>query len=236
MRRILIGTIMATLLLSACTPDVTVTNAPATAAQGIKVVGQGEVSGTPDTLTIDLGVSIRGDSVTDAVQQAAALAGRLIAALDDGGVAEPDIQTTNYSIFPEYDYRNDTSVLLGYRVTNTVSAKIRDIAAAGTIIDGATAAGGDAVQVSGVRFSIEDNESMLESARERAWNDARTKAEQLASLAGVTLGSPTSITETVSTPPSPVFRDMVETQAATPIQPGSETVTVTLNVEFSISG
>lgn len=236
MRRILIGTIVATLLLSACTPAVSVTNTPATASQGIKVTGQGEVSGTPDTLTIDLGVSVRGDSVTTAVQDAAGIAGRLIDALVEGGVTEQDIQTTNYSIFPEYDYRNEARTLLGYRVTNTVSAKIRDIAAAGTIIDGATAAGGDAVQVSGVRFSIEDNESMLDSARERAWEDALAKAEQLASLSGVTLGAPMSIVETLSTPPTPVFRSDLEAASATPIQPGSESVTVTLNVEFAISG
>ncbi|NIA25384.1 MAG: DUF541 domain-containing protein [Gammaproteobacteria bacterium] len=235
MRHILIGAV-AVLLLSACTPDVTITNASATAPQGIKVTGQGEVGGTPDTLTIDLGVSVRGDSVTEAVQEAAVLADRLIAALEDGGVAEQDIQTVNYSIFPEYDYRNDARILLGYRVTNTVSAKIRDIATAGSVIDAATSTGGDAVQVSGVRFSLEDNESLLEAARERAWKDARAKAEQLAALSGMTLGPPTSISETVTTPPAPMFRTSGELEAAaTPIQPGSQTVTVTLSVEFSIS-
>jgi len=236
MRRILIGTIVATLLLSACTPTVDVTNVPATSQQGIKVTGQGEVAGTPDTLTIDLGVSVQGKSVTDVVRSAATLAEGLISALKESGVATEDIQTANYSIYPEYDYRNDTRTLLGYRVTNTLSAKIRDIDAAGSIIDGATAAGGDAVQVSGVRFSIEDNESMLDSARERAWEDALAKAEQLASLSGVTLGAPMSIVETLSTPPTPVFRSDLEATSATPIQPGSESVTVTLNVEFAISG
>ncbi|NOY55345.1 MAG: SIMPL domain-containing protein [Actinobacteria bacterium] len=237
MRRILIGAVAASLLLAACTPDVTITNASAGTPQGINVTGQGKVSGTPDTLTIDLGVSVRGDSVTEAVQEAATLADRLIAALEKGGVAEKDIQTVNYSISPEYDYRNDTRKLLGYRVTNTISAKIRDIAAAGTVIDAATAAGGDAVQVSGVRFSLEDNGSLLEAARKRAWEDARAKAEQLAALSGVTLGSPTSISETLTTPPAPVFRASSDLEAAsTPIQPGSQTVTVTLSVEFSISG
>jgi len=237
MRRILIGAVAASLLLAACTPDVSITNASAGTPQGINVTGQGKVSGTPDTLTIDLGVSVRGDSVTEAVQEAATLANRLIAALEKGGVAEKDIQTVNYSISPEYDYRNDTRKLLGYRVTNTISAKIRDIAAAGTVIDAATAAGGDAVQVSGVRFSLEDNGSLLEAARKRAWEDARAKAEQLAALSGVTLGSPTSISETLTTPPAPVFRASGDLEAAsTPIQPGSQTVTVTLSVEFSISG
>ncbi|GBD85363.1 26 kDa periplasmic immunogenic protein precursor [bacterium BMS3Abin02] len=236
MRRILIGVVAVSLLLSACTPNVTVTNASATAPEGIQVTGQGKVGGTPDTLTIDLGVSVRGDTVTEAVQDAAVLADRLIAALENGGIAEQDIQTVNYSIFPEYDYRNDTRKLLGYRVTNTVSAKIRDIATAGSVIDAATAAGGDAVQVSGVQFSLEDNESLLKAARERAWKDAQAKAEQLAALSGVTLGPPTSISETLTTPPAPVFRAASDIEtAATPIQPGSQTVTVTLSVEFSIS-
>lgn len=237
MRRILIGAVTAALLLTACTPTVDVTNVPATSQQGIKVTGQGEVAGTPDTLTIDLGVSVQGKSVTDVVHSAATLAEGLISALKEGGVATEDIQTANYSIYPEYDYRNDTRTLLGYRVTNTLSAKIRDLDAAGSIIDSATAAGGDAVIVSGVRFSIEDNDSMLEAARERAWQDARSKAEQLAGLSGVTLGSPTSIIETLSTPPSPIYRaDTIAAEAGTPIEPGSETVTVTLSVEFAISG
>jgi uncharacterized protein YggE len=237
MRRLFILGAAAAVLLTACTPSVSVTNSPS-AATGIQVTGQGEVSGTPDTLTIDLGVSLRRDGVSQAATEAADLATRLVDALEAAGVDAKDIQTRNYSIYPEYDYKSDTQTLLGYRVTNTVTAKIHDLQAAGTIIDAATAAGGDAVQVSGVSFSIEDDDALLTDARARAWDDAKAKAEQLASLSGVTLGAPTSITESVSSQP-PVYyaSDMAGgTAASTPIEPGSQTITVVLNVQFSIGG
>lgn len=234
MRRIVVAVVVAALLLTACTPNVTVTNS-SSGDQGIRVTGQGEVSGTPDTLTVDLGVSLRGSTVEEASTRAADLASRLIDALKNGGVEEKDIQTHNYSIYPEYDYKADTQTLLGYRVTNTVTVKIRNLDDAGTIIDAATSAGGDAVQVSGVSFSIEDDDALLQNARERAWADAKAKAEQLASLSGVALGAPTSITETVSSQP-PVYRaaDLMETAGSTPIEAGSQKVTVVLDVQFSI--
>jgi uncharacterized protein len=234
MRRIVVAVLVAALLLTACTPNVTVTNS-SSGEQGIRVTGQGEVSGTPDTLTVNLGVSLRRDTVEQATTEAADLATRLIDALTGAGVDDKDIQTRNYSIYPEYDYKADTQTLLGYRVTNTVTVKIRNLDDAGSIIDAATGAGGDAVQVSGVSFSIEDDDALLQDARGRAWDNAKAKADQLASLSGVTLGKPISITESVSSQP-PVYRaaDMLETAGTTPIEAGEQTVTVVIEVEFSI--
>jgi uncharacterized protein YggE len=232
------------LLVAACTPSVTVENVPTDAdgqRSGISVSGRGEVTGTPDTLTMSFGVRVLADSVSDAVAQAAEDADAVIAALRDAGVAEEDIQTTNYSIYPRYDWRNDTQVLLGYEVTNTVVAKIRDLESAGSTIDAVTAAGGDAVTVSGVSFSIEDNDELIEAAREVAWNDAEAKATQLASLSGVDLGEPTAISEsfTSSGPPIPfeeAFAADAAGELATPIVPGEQLVAVTLQVQFAIDG
>ena len=233
MRRI-ITVVAAVLVLSACTPNVSVSNS-SSGEQGIRVTGQGEVSGTPDTLTLNLGVSLRQNTVEKATAEAANLATNLIDALKGQGVEDKDIQTHNYSIYPEYDYKGDTQTLLGYRVTNIVTVKVRNLDNAGSIIDAATAAGGDAVQVSGVSFSIEDDDALLQDARTRAWEDAKAKADQLASLSGVTLGAPLSITESVSSQP-PIYRafDSLETAGATPIEAGSQTVTVVLDVRFSI--
>jgi len=232
-----------TLVAAACTPSVTVEDTGGTsdgASAGIAVSGTGKIAGTPDTLTISFGVTVLADSVTGAVSKAAESADAVIATLTAQGVAEEDIQTANYSIFPQYDYRNDTQTLVGYQVNNTVTAKVRDLDAAGTIIDDVAAAGGDTVTVSGVSFSIEDNEQLVEAARAAAWNDARTKAEQLAELAGVTLGSPTSIVETFSSPPVPIaFNEAALSSAqdtVTPIAPGTQQVAVTLSVEYSIEG
>jgi uncharacterized protein YggE len=229
------------LVATACTPSVTVENTGANAQGspvGISVQGTGKIAGTPDTLTISFGVAVTEDSVTAAVASAAESADAVMAALASAGVADDDIQTSNYSIYPQYDYRNDTQELVGYQVNNTVTAKVRDLDAAGAIIDDVAAAGGDTVIVSGVSFSIEDNEELVEAARAAAWEDANTKAEQLADLSGVTLGSPISIVETFSSPPVPIaFNEASLTAVAdtvTPIAPGTQQVAVTLSVEYAI--
>ena len=241
-RATIVGVIGAlALVAAACTPSVTVENTGADAQgspAGISVQGTGKIAGTPDTLTMSFGVSVTDDSVTAAVASAAESADAVIAALTSAGVAEDDIQTSNYSIHPQYNYRNDTQELVGYQVNNTVTAKVRDLDAAGAIIDDVAAAGGDTVIVSGVSFSIEDNEELVEAARAAAWEDANAKAEQLADLAGVTLGSPISIVETFSSPPVPIRFDQVALSAVsdtvTPISPGTQQVAVTLTVEYEI--
>ena len=207
-----------------------------TTASGINVTGQGRVYGTPDTLTLNLGVSVLRETVNAATDEAAAKAEAIIAALRAKGVAEIDIQTANYSIYPEYDYNGDTQRLIGYRVSNNLTVKIRDLAKAGEIIDAATAAGGNDVVVQNLAFSIEDNTALLEMARTAAWNDAEAKAEQLARLAGVTLQRAVSITETINynTPPVYYERDLGADQAATPIEPGQQEVTVVVQVTFGL--
>ena len=227
-------------LLTACgaTPEVTVNNSEAT-NMGISVTGMGEVTGTPDTVEVDLGVSVLGETVDQATATAAERAEAVIAALTSNGVVEEDITTTDYSIYPEYDYSGNQERLVGYRVTNTVRAKIRDLDTTGTVLDAATAAAGDEARVSGLRFSLEDNAELVSAAREAAWADALAKATQLADLSGQTLGAATSITETVSTPPVPIPYAADEAGAervTTPIEPGTSAVTITLQVEFGFEG
>lgn len=201
---------------------------------GISVSGTGEVSGKPDTMTIELGVSVRRNTVQAATTEASEAATNLIASLTGAGVDEDSITTTRYSINPEYDYRNDTQVLLGYRVENTVKAKITDMARTGEIIDSAAAAAGDTGTVNGISFGIKDDKELVSAARDAAWNDARAKAKQLAGLAGRTLGTVISITETVGRPPAPMHMARLQAaDSATPIQAGSASVSVSLEVEFS---
>ena len=231
------------LVVSACTPSVTVEAPPATtdgSINGIAVSGTGKVTGTPATLTMSFGVSVRRDTVSEAVAVAAEKAQAVIDALESNGIAEEDIQTANYSIYPQYDWDGEKQRLLGYQVNNSVIAKIRDIDNAGEVIDDVTAAGGNEVTVSGVTFSIEDNDALIKAAREAAWADAEEKAEQLASLAGVALGDPTVISESFSPSRPPIAFATAELEGAdssfvTPITPGEQQVAVSLNVQFSIS-
>ena len=242
-KRLAVGLVAgAAILIAACTPSVTVENTgtEGSTASGIAVSGSGEVFGTPDTLQMSFGVSVLRPTVKQAVADAATLADGLIATLEGSGVATEDIQTANYSIYPEYDYSSDERRLTGYRVSNTVTARIRDIDSAGSVIDAAVAGTGDEIQVSGVSFSIEDDEELISAARDAAWQDARAKAQQLADLAGLTLGDAVMISESVaSAPPQPIFRaafeDSVAQSVETPIEAGQQQVAVTLQVRFETS-
>ena len=231
----------ASMLFAACTPDVTVENSGADGvnASGIAVSGTGEVYGTPDTLQMRFGVSVLRPTVEQAVGDAAALADELISSLGSAGVTADDIQTANYSINPEYDYSSDQRRLVGYRVDNTVVAKIRDLDSAGSVIDATVASVGNEIQVSGVSFSIEDDTELVAAARTAAWDDALAKAQQLATLAGIELGEAAMISESFSSAaPLPVYRDFAAADEAvfdTPIEAGQQQVAVALQVRFATS-
>ena len=241
-RKLAIAAIAALALLGAACSAAGSTAQPTTGPEapgaGISVTGAGEVTGTPDTVEIGLGVSVLAETVAQAAADAAEKAQALIDSLTGNGVDENDITTTDYSIYPEYDYSGNQQRLVGYRVNNTVKAKIRDIETTGTVIDSAVAAGGDEVTVNGLSFSIEDNDELIAAAREAAWNDASAKAAQLAELSGQVLGAATSITETVSVPPVPIpyAEAAAEDRATTPIEPGTSSVTITLQVQFALAG
>lgn len=229
------------LVLAACQgggnePPVVNVNGTGAGPTGITVTGTGEVTGTPDTVEVSLGVAVLAETVQEATTTAAQKADALIAALTGGGVDRKDITTTDYSIYPEYDYSTNTERLVGYRVSNTVRVKIRNVAETGSLIDAVTAAGGNEVRVSGLQFSIDDDAEMVKAARAAAWNDALAKATQLAELSGQELGQAISINETVSSTPPPVFYERAAADAAleTPIEPGTSAVTISLSVNFTL--
>ena len=207
---------------------------------GISVSGTGEVTGAPDTVSVNLGVSVRGKTVAEASALAAEKAEALINSLESNGVDKDDITTTNYSIWPEYDWRNNKQKLVGYRVDNTVRAKIRNIPEAGNVLDDAVAAGGDEVRVNGLYFSIEDDTEMIEVARQAAWDDAFAKATQLAELSGQNLGAAMTINESFGRAPAPIpyaataFAEGDDAAFETPIEPGTASVTINIQVQFAL--
>jgi uncharacterized protein YggE len=204
---------------------------------GITVSGIGDASGQPDVVDLDVGVSVLADTVEEATSVAADKAAAVTTALTAAGVSTDDLATIEYSIRPEYDYAGNEQKLNGYRVTNMIRARLRDIAATGSVLDSLSAAGGDEARVNGLTFAVADETGLRAQARSAAWEDALTKATQLADLSGQTLGNATSITETVRPPVAPVrmlAADMAM-EKSTPIQPGTTTVTVTLEVEFALN-
>jgi uncharacterized protein len=208
---------------------------------GIAVTGIGEVTVVPDIAIVSLGVQAQAPTVAEAQAQASVAMDNVLAAVRSGGVADEDIRTTGFTIFQQTRWEpvRQESEVTGYVVTNSVQVTIRQIDDAGNILDAAVAAGGDFIRVHGISFEVDDPAPHLAEARGEAVADARSKAQQLAQLAGVTLGSPTYISETSSAPI--IFRsvDMALPGTApvptTPIQPGETTVTVSIQLVYAIA-
>ncbi|MFH0942402.1 MAG: SIMPL domain-containing protein [Chloroflexota bacterium] len=224
--------------LAGCQGSVTTLTGFSSQQQGIWVTGQGEVPATPDIFNLSLGIDAQDATVDQAQAKATDAMNRVISTLKSNGVAEKDIQTQHFSIGPvtKWDDTRQEPVTKGYQVSNMVVAKIRNLDKAGDIIDAVARAGGDYTRVNSIGFDIEDKSTYNEQAREKAMADALSKAQQLAKLAGVTLGKPTFVSESVQYNPSPIsYRDFAAPQASsTPISPGELKVSTTVQVTYDI--
>lgn len=164
---------------------------------GIWVSGEGKASVEPDIAILSLGVEARGEAVADANGAAVDAMNAVMASLRQNGVAERDIQTRNFNIWPEYSNELvekagqtvERSVVSGYRVSNELTVKARDLDKVGEIINGAIVAGGDSIRFQNLRFTVEDASALMPDLREKAITDAREKAEHTATVAGVSLGN-----------------------------------------------
>jgi len=209
--------------------------------EGIWVTGQGEVQAVPDVAVLNLGVQAQAPTVAVAQEQAKSAMDAVMAALKSNGVADKDIQTTGYNVWQQTRWDNNTQeeVVTGYQVSNTVQVKVRKVADAGAVLDAAVAAGGDLIRVQGIYFEVDDPTTYTTEARSKAVADAKKRAEQLASLAGVNLGNPTYITESYYNPVIYRGYDMAKAESAagapTPITPGETTITASVQIVYAIA-
>ena len=206
---------------------------------GIWVTGQGEATAVPDIAELRLGVEVQADTVAEAQGQASEAMDKVQQALKDNGVAEKDIQTQQFSIYPvtKWISDRDEQEIIGYRVTNIVVAKIREIDEAGAIIDAVAEAGGDFTRIQGISFDVDDRTPYYEEARSKAFEDASNKAKQLAELAGVGLGKATFVSESGAYLPVRMVDFSAEAGVpggATPISPGELEITVYVQVIYEI--
>jgi hypothetical protein len=209
-------------------------NLPQESIRGIQVTGVGSVYGKPDVAILKMGVSVERKSVKEATEEAAEAMRRVIDSLKKDGVVDEDIQTQRFSIQPQYDYVDKRPVLRGYRVTNMVTVKIRDMESIGGIIDDAVDAGGDSMRIDSIAFSIDDPTELQAEARVKAMKDARAKAEVLAREGGVKLGKPISISESIYQPVRDAYYRVAAGEMKTPVEPGLLEIRVTVSVIYSI--
>jgi len=203
----------------------------------INVSGQSKVSATPDYATINLGV-ITEDKDAKAAQKANAESmDKVIAAIKNLKIDEADIQTVNYSIYPKYDYVEETgeSKIVGYTVSNTVCVTVRDLKKTGSVIDAAADSG---VNVSSsISFGISNYEDYYNTALKNAVLAAKKKADTVADALGVKLKGPVTVNEGGGYSPLTNYAvyDMKaadDYNAATPIQAGSIEITANVSIIY----
>ncbi len=195
------------LVISGCAHAVDAGNAAAqdnapTATNSITVLGVGEALGSPDQAQVNLGIETFDETVDVATSENETIIKALLSALQEEGIAAEDIQTSNYSLWAEQRYGdNGPEGIAGYRVSNQVNVKIRDIERVGDILSTAIDAGANIIY--GVNFSVNDRDALEEEARQAAVANAQERAESLAMLSGVTLGDVQSISEVYTQVPGP---------------------------------
>lgn len=207
------------------------TRAESAAAPGsgrITVVGTGSASIVPDRTSFTFGTVSQAGTAAGALRASAEAVSRIVEALRGAGVAKADIQTSEVSVSPRMNESGDAVV--GYTASDSVSVTVREIGAAGDVVDAAVGAGAN--QVYGPELVASGQDSAYRNALAAAVAKARDKAELLASTAGATLGRITAIAEG-DPAPQPVFASAAK-DSAVQIEPGTQTVDATVTVTFAL--
>ena len=199
----------------------------------VTVTGEGTVDAVPDNAVIRIGVSSQGKTARAASDANAREMNAVLAAIKDGGVAERDVQTSSLSLQPQYDPKQTGAAhLIGFRVNNQITVKVRDIGKLAALLDRAIAAGAN--EMSGIEFKVSNEAKLLDQARTAAIADAHRKAELYAQAAGMQIGRVIVISEEGATPPAPVYRALRAGMAAPAIAPGEQAVHAVVTVSYEL--
>jgi uncharacterized protein len=215
---------------------------PAAGVRSVTVVGEGSVSIEPDIARANIGVEVVQATVQEAVAEAREVMEAVLAALEEAGVAAEDIQTSGYNIWAERHFGEMTrsnEEQVRYRVSNNVTVTIRNLEEVSAVLDAAIDAGAN--NVYGVSFSLDDPTTIESEAREKAVENARTKAEELAGLTGTEVGAVISISEVIGQGGgyfggnfAASARDGLGGGGAGPIAPGQLRLTMQLQITYEL--
>lgn len=207
--------------------------APDTVQSGITVTGTGDSSRTPDRAQLMFGVQTHGATAEATQATHAAEVKRLIAALKAAGVSAKDLKTEQFDVSPRYDV-DKVAKPEGYQANSSVTVTDQPLDRASQLSDVGVKAGADSV--SGPGLSTADPDAGYDKALERAFADARGKAQVLAKAAGVSLGEVTAVVEGSQPSVMPYAAELRTADAKMPIEPGSEQVTAVVTVTFALGG
>ena len=204
----------------------------------LSVVGEGKVEVVPDTGFVDVGVNVNNaSSVEEAQAQINKVNNQIVTEMNKLKVDKKNIKTSNYSIYPNYDYsKESTGTITGYNGNVTVSIKTNDIAVVPQVIEVATKAGAN--QVQGTRFEVGDPAKYRADARNKAIENAKQQAAELAKNLDIKLGRVVNVVESTSTGgrDMPVmYADRAEGMGgggSANMEPGSQTITSVVTLFF----
>lgn len=198
-----------------------------------QVSGEGKTSVKPDVAEVTVGVTKTATTVSSSQNQANTVINSVTDAMKQLGIAEKDIKTISYQIYPEYNYTG-TRKLTGYTTSVNVLVKVRDFQKIDQVIDKATVMGAN--EVSGLTFTIEDMEKVRTTARKEAIDNAKKKAQEIAKEAGITLGRIVNVSENAGAQPAPRLYMAAESATkdagGTNVQPGESEVNVTVTLSY----
>jgi hypothetical protein len=226
---VFVAPLMAAMLLA--TPALAEAERPAM----ISVTGEATVSVPPDLAEIDGGFTSEAKTAREASDANNAAMGKVLLALKAASIEPKDIQTSRLSLHPQTQNTPNHSgppSIVGYRASNHVTIRMRDVTKVASVIDMLVGAGAN--DIGGINFMVSAASKLLDEAREQAFADARRKAEIYAKAAGVILGTPLSISEGNASAPVSRSKMPMAPMAAAPVMQGEETLFVTVNVSWAI--
>ena len=203
----------------------------------ISLSGHGEVRATPDIAYVTSGVVTQGATAADALAANTKAMTDLFAALKDSGIEDRDVQTSNFSVQPRYDFSNNQAPkMVGYDVSNNVTVTLRKVDTLGALLDRMVQSGSN--QISGISFDVSKPDDAMDEARKLATEDATRKAKVYAKAMGIELGNVMQVSEgSAAQPPMPMVRStMMKADAAPPVPmaAGEQTLAVDVNVIWEI--
>jgi len=236
-----IAILAAAALLSGCASRAFAqTETPASVEQPVRTVtvsGSGKVYLTPDIAYVTIGVHTEGYDATKAVAENNQSAQEVIDTLKAMGIDSKDIQTTNFSIYPQQEYDTDGKPTgeIKYVVDNSVFVTVRDLGQIGEVLDETVKSGANSI--SGIQFDVADKTAAQAEARKAAVINASTKAQELAEAAGVTLGQVMTISESTSGVPTPMYdvrASVAMAESSVPVEAGQMTLMIEVNIVYQI--
>jgi len=202
------------------------------------VEGTGKVSAIPDVAEVNLGIEVRRRTVFEAQKEANEKISKITEAVKKLGIEEKYIKTVNYSVYPEYDFKEGRNII-GYNVNISLLVKVKNFEKINAVIDTATSLGAN--QVGGLNFTIDDKklEDLKMQARKQAIEEAKKKAKEIAALAGIRLGKIINVSENSTSPYFPQSLKQMQMgmggsdqETQTNIQPGESEITVSVTLSY----